>query len=847
MKNILILGYFNENNLGDDVFLYIWKIVSRSIPNSTFYYSNISELGNSNFNGNGDAIDVIILAGGNLLLEYFEEKIIKFIDLVQFKGTILAFSMATPFKGYCIKSKLLDKINYINCRSKFDSHILNLCYGKKIVDFLPDISMHLPILVEPFNHKILCLPTDNKKFNIGVFLTRPIYKSPVYSQIIKNIAAALDEITSKNTFHLYLIPFDTNKNKPGNCDFLINNDVYQHVQNKNNCFNVTQTFNVQEMFYIFQNQLDMSITMRFHSVMYSIVTDTPFIPIFTTNKVKELVDDIEYNEYSYKLNTDNKSLPLEFDTQTFLIKFFNVWNNKLKCTSLIQTYKARYNQNFDQFISVVKNKIDCTKNIPPITRNVSIHNIIGMVTKYLNENGIPTSTKQIQLLTCKKISLHSLLVEKTLSPHETHQFSFDIASIICWAITKNPTPIYHYGIYEKILSPSFVFVNDVEWIWNDFIKQYKVKYSPPPTDPGYPLFNMKLTAESGNGNVHRSGWNFVLDNLHSFHDDNSNLIFDNYIDKTFHWNSILYKYSSIIPYKSKWCGIIHHTFDTTFSSYNSTVLFNDPLFKASLEKCCVLFTLSKHLATQVQQALGIESHVKVHSLVHPTEVPDVCFDLNLFVDNPHKKIIHIGGWLRNNYTIYKLQPTSKHVHKNDHVLQLEKCKLQGKDMEPYFKPRDLKITFQSGDQQTDGTRILEYTFSPQSILPTTNKYIHGLINCIQDYHSSVTVLDTLENEDYDTLLSQNIVFLDLVDASAVNTIVECITRCTPLLVNPLPAVVELLGKDYPFYYNDLSEANYKASFLPCIKDTFEYLSKLDKSKFTIEYFINDITNVLKIM
>ena len=47
-------------------------------------------------------------------------------------------------------------------------------------------------------------------------------------------------------------------------------------------------------------------------------------------------------------------------------------------------------------------------------------------------------------------------------------------------------------------------------------------------------------------------------------------------------------------------------------------------------------------------------------------------------------------------------------------------------------------------------------------------------------------------------------------ASANNAVIECIARGTPLLVNPLPAVVEYLGADYPFYFHSLEEAADKA-------------------------------------
>ena len=78
-------------------------------------------------------------------------------------------------------------------------------------------------------------------------------------------------------------------------------------------------------------------------------------------------------------------------------------------------------------------------------------------------------------------------------------------------------------------------------------------------------------------------------------------------------------------------------------------------------------------------------------------------------------------------------------------------------------------------------------------------------------------------EAYDACLAENIAFMDLWDTSANNALVECIVRATPVLVNPLPAVVEYLGADYPFYFSSLEEAAEKALDLDLVARTHRYL------------------------
>jgi hypothetical protein len=102
---------------------------------------------------------------------------------------------------------------------------------------------------------------------------------------------------------------------------------------------------------------------------------------------------------------------------------------------------------------------------------------------------------------------------------------------------------------------------------------------------------------------------------------------------------------------------------------------------------------------------------------------------------------------------------------------------------------------------------------------------------------SVKIIDHLENNDYDILLSKNIVFLDLYDTSANNAVIECIARGTPLLINKHPATIEYLGEEYPFYFDSLKEASDKLNDIDLIRDTHQYLTTFDKRKqITIEYF-----------
>ena len=126
-----------------------------------------------------------------------------------------------------------------------------------------------------------------------------------------------------------------------------------------------------------------------------------------------------------------------------------------------------------------------------------------------------------------------------------------------------------------------------------------------------------------------------------------------------------------------------------------------------------------------------------------------------------------------------------------------------------------------------------------------NVYIKGLIEHLNNLNQTVEILETLDDDAYDDLLSQNIVFVDLEDASAVNTVLECVVRNTPIVINPLPAVIEVLGPNYPLYYGSLRQAAFHLTDEVLIRQAAEYLAALDKSKFKLDYFLIDFKTQLQ--
>lgn len=127
----------------------------------------------------------------------------------------------------------------------------------------------------------------------------------------------------------------------------------------------------------------------------------------------------------------------------------------------------------------------------------------------------------------------------------------------------------------------------------------------------------------------------------------------------------------------------------------------------------------------------------------------------------------------------------------------------------------------------------------------TNNWMKHLWNYIRRLCMNQAVADYMDNASYDELLTKNVVFLNLVDGSAVNTLLECLVRHTPVFVNRHPAVVEVLGESYPMYFHDPSEVHTMLSQHPqLIYNTHLYLKKLDKTPYKIETFLATLNAII---
>lgn len=242
------------------------------------------------------------------------------------------------------------------------------------------------------------------------------------------------------------------------------------------------------------------------------------------------------------------------------------------------------------------------------------------------------------------------------------------------------------------------------------------------------------------------------------------------------------------PITEPWVGFMHQLPRHNLKFWDLSRIVKDNIWQESIRHCLGLFTLTEYQKEFLQELVP----VPVAKLYYPVEVPKVKFSFDKFVANQARRIFCIGLYLRNFQAFYDLDAPG-----------YEKVLLKY----PNFD-RDLS---------------------------------QGRIRVAMN--DSVIMRERIPDEQYDQLLEENLVFLSLADGGAVTTVVECLVRGTPILVNPVGGVIEYLGPDYPLYFETLEEATRKSLDHELIRDAAEYLKNHElKEKLTADYFLESFQN-----
>lgn len=782
-NQILICGYYNRHNYGDDVFV---DVLSRQWKEHTLVFKNLETVEPDDVK----AADLIVLGGGDLLQEYFITRIEQ--RILPYKNCpIYAVGVSMPFASV-LEYGRLDMIDQFWCRFRSDVKTLEARFGVGNVHYIPDLALLSPLPTRK-------LFKERKK--IGLCLSMSLARG--FQEIIIPQIRNLVERLLVMGFEPHWLAF----NDEAGADGAHESDVA--------LYNLLPLGTRRHLFLHHGPQLipalvemDILIASRFHAHVFGYLAGIPTISLVLTRKVEQwnLDHGWEKNaiilprkcQYCCDPTNAQESCPGCVSYMGYPTSLpVNEITNKVRLG-----YKPVYN---------VRKDIILLENI---------------LTGVIDGEWPHRATPPYFLPRNRVEQYHNELQPQWQSFIEGKHTAEFFASVVCLKLTGNPTHPYHYGLVENLKTQgvNFKLLNALDYMVKTHYRQDKRWQNGLQSNPDG-LFSLTKVPQNRLEGIHRSGWEYVTDLLASFHKTDG-LLFDSFTDKTFGWHSEYLEALGVIPYRETWIGVLHHPARAVFSSNDCEHLFTKRSFLDSLPTCRGLVVMATDLKLWLENKLReYNFEVPVHMIYHPTEVPDIKFRWKRFTANKQPKVVQVGAWLRDPYGIFQL-----------HVPSLTKAVLKCKDIEGYLTAGPPKV--------------IESVISPVMRAggcrdgPGSTPFISSVQQVLNEQWNSVEVINHLSNIDYDLLLSENVVFLPLLEAVAVNTVLECIARNTPLIVSKLPAVVEYLGEDYPLYFENYAEAERKLADRGLLRAGYKYLKKMNKDHVSVERFLESIQETL---
>jgi len=351
-SKILHLGYFNKWNCGDDCFMNIFNYL-HSLTNSYNKYI-------IHYNDQGYNYKSIILGGGDVINPYFCDN--KLINEKNIKK--IAYGVGLP---YLDQIHLLDKFDKIILRNSNDL----IKFNKNNYLAQPDLVYLMMKYYKPLN---ILNKTNN--YRIGISLPRTYFNKD-YVNEYKSLIIELykffklfKQFDKDKNLEIYLIPFCINNLSYSENDDILNKQLFELLSEDNikliklNTITIKESNNVflcnihKHDNYFFDilnliNSMDFMICGRFHSHIFSIICNKPFISLSCSRKCSELMNEYNLNDYLYKMDTNDILIPNNFNHLDFYYWMNNINENEL--IEKISNLHSNINNKLDDMIHIWKN------------------------------------------------------------------------------------------------------------------------------------------------------------------------------------------------------------------------------------------------------------------------------------------------------------------------------------------------------------------------------------------------------------------------------------------------------------------------------------------------------------
>ena len=415
INRIIIVGYYNHDNLGDEQYKETFEyMLDKYLPHKKNYiiqFVDCDVLSTINI----IPTDIILVGGGDILNDYFIDKLYAVFSNKPKKNKIIAVSVGLPYSDILMHTDKLNIIDYIFIRTKRDINLFSRYFLKERIFYLPDISYYITrtISSKKYSHSssklvsssyknILCkLKIQESKTKIIAFsLSRHIYNAlnpEYYYNIIREISVFIEFLINSG-YYIILLPFNTSntitdRNQNFENDIIIHKDILDIISPEHNTttniINIDFALTTKEVFQIYE-YVHVSIPMRFHACLFSIYKRIPILPIFTQKKIRNLLLDIQW-QYFYELPKNHKDVPITICQNTLQSKFHQVLENYHVSRELLnvtcnELFEINLQNTVPILIETIQNNYPKINTVIHVLDNKVLH-IFNKLQNIVNEYG----------------------------------------------------------------------------------------------------------------------------------------------------------------------------------------------------------------------------------------------------------------------------------------------------------------------------------------------------------------------------------------------------------------------------------------------------------------------------
>jgi polysaccharide pyruvyl transferase WcaK-like protein len=308
MTKILVWGWYNNNNLGDDLFVEAFRFL---FPTYDFIFTN--QITSSLL----QEVEAVFIGGGSFLSEHIEIDSQAWKQLQEKSILYLGVGAETNLHSQHLQLMKLAKLIAIRSNVNFDK--ISRLNPNTIV--IPDlVSCLIPTFSDkPVPDSVLVIP------NIIVVPSwnEPHWKHAAWDYFKTEFAQFLDSLVQEN-ITLHFTPFCTNTALN---DEIAIAEIVGRMKHRNNQYFLNKKNSLSSITEL-MSRYNVIVTQRYHGIVLAELVGTPCLPIVHHNKLKTqenilsyyglTKDELRRHFYLARQSKKNSSLPFTPDIFTHL-------------------------------------------------------------------------------------------------------------------------------------------------------------------------------------------------------------------------------------------------------------------------------------------------------------------------------------------------------------------------------------------------------------------------------------------------------------------------------------------------------------------------------------------------